>query len=260
MPKKNTIYDFLDKVVLITGAAQGIGEATATAFAKAGANLILVDLNQENLFKLKKDLECRYNNVKILTLKVNVANQEEVSFMVKDSIEKFGRIDILFNNAGIVSHCPLEKVTLEEWRKIMSVNLDGAFLVAQYVGREMIKKQKGKIINAASMSGFIVNENRFNSVYCISKAAVIMLTKTLAVEWAKYNIDVNAIAPGYTKTPLIIKSIKDPKIKESMEERVPLHRLAEPHEIANTVLFLASDDTTYVNGHILYVDGGYTIW
>ena len=106
MLKKNTIYDFLDKVVLITGAAQGIGEATATAFAKAGANLILVDLNQENLFKLKKDLECRYNNVKILTLKVNVANQEEVSFMGKDSSEMCGRIDIFFINAGLVSLCP----------------------------------------------------------------------------------------------------------------------------------------------------------
>ena len=124
----------------------------------------------------------------------------------------------------------------------------------------MIKKKKGKIINTASISGFIVNENLNDGIYCTTKAAVVMLTKALAVEWAEYNVQVNAIAPGYTETPLVKKLLENPKIHKELVDRTPMHRLAEPSEIAKTVLYLASSDTTYITGHTLLIDGGYVIW
>ncbi|MDI3548759.1 MAG: hypothetical protein PWR10_2411, partial [Halanaerobiales bacterium] len=167
---------------------------------------------------------------------------------------------ILFNNAGITGHCPLKDVTYEQWRKIMKVNLDGMFFVAQEVGNVMIAKRNGKIINTASMSGFIINKKRYNGVYCISKAGVIMLTKALAAEWSEYNINVNAIAPGSTKTPLVKKLLESPEKLRELEELTPMNRLAEVEEIAGTVLFLASPEASYITGETIKIDGGYTIW
>jgi len=253
-------YGFSEQVVLITGAGRGIGEAVSRAFAKTGVKLALVDLCEEGIIELKNELVPTLKKEDILTIKTDVSNPEDVLRMTEKVIDYFGRIDVLFNNAGINKRIPLKDVSFEDWRKIMSVNLDGMFLVAQAVGKEMIKKKKGKIVNTASMSGFIVNENLNNGVYCTTKAAIVMLTKALAVEWAEYNIDVNAIAPGYTKTPLIKKLIKDSKIYEELKGRTPTHRLAEPDEIARAVLYLSSPSTTYITGHTLKIEGGYTIW
>jgi len=245
-------YDFSEQVVLITGAGRGIGEAVSRAFAKTGAKLVLVDMNEEAIKELKNELISTLQEEDVLTIKTDVSDPKDVSEMTE--------IDILFNNAGINKRIPLKDVSFEDWRKIMSVNLDGMFLVAQAVGKEMIKRKKGKIVNTASMSGFIVNENLNDGVYCTSKAAIVMLTKALAVEWVGYNIDVNAIAPGYTRTPLIKKLIKDSKIHEELKGRTPAHRLAEPDEIAHAVLYLSSPSTTYITGHTLKIEGGYTIW
>ncbi|RLC34938.1 MAG: hypothetical protein DRH33_08895 [Candidatus Nealsonbacteria bacterium] len=253
-------YDFSNQVVLITGAGRGIGEAVSRAFAKTGAKLVLVDIDEEAIKELKNELISTLQEEDVLIIKTDVSGPKDVSKMTEKAIDYFGRIDILFNNAGINKRIPLKDVSFEDWRKIMSVNLDGMFLVAQAVGKEMIKRKKGKIINTASMSGFIVNENLNDGVYCTSKAAIVMLTKALAVEWVEYNIDVNAIAPGYTKTPLIKKLIKDSKIHEELKRRTPAHRLAEPDEIARAVLYLSSPLTTYITGHTLKIEGGYTIW
>ena len=253
-------YNFSDQVVLVTGAGRGIGEAVSKAFAKTAAKLVLVDMNEEAIKELKNELVSTLKEKDILTIKTDVSNPEDVLRMTEKTINCFGKIDVLFNNAGINKRIPLKDVSFEDWRKIMSVNLDGMFLVAQAVGKEMIKKKKGKIVNTASMSGFIVNENLNDGVYCTTKAAIVMLTKALAVEWAEYNIDVNAIAPGYTKTPLTKKLIEDSKIREEIKGRIPTHRLAEPDEIARAVLYLSSPSTTYITGHTLKIEGGYTIW
>lgn len=253
-------YNFNKEVVLITGAARGIGEAASYAFAQSNAKLVLVDLNLEGLEDIKKRIISETDQKDILLIKADVSDPKDVENMTNQAIEYFGGIDILFNNAGINKRIPLVEVSYEDWRKIMSVNLDGIFLVAQTVGREMIKRRKGKIINTASMSGFIVNENLNDGVYCTTKAAVVMLTKALAVEWAEYNIQVNAIAPGYTKTPLVKKLLENPKVHKELIDRTPIHRLAEPYEIARAVLYLASSDITYITGHTLMIDGGYTIW
>ncbi len=253
-------YNFNDQVALITGAGSGIGEAVSRAFAKTGAKLVLVDINEESTNELKNKLISTLQEEDILTIRTDVSDPEDVLKMTETVIGYFAKIDILFNNAGINKRTPLKDISFEDWRRIMSVNLDGMFLVAQAVGKEMIKRKKGKIINTASMSGFIVNENLNDGVYCTSKAAVVMLTKALAVEWAQYNIDVNAIAPGYTKTPLVKNLIKDSKIYEELKERIPVHRLAEPDEIASAVLYLSSSSTSYITGHTLKIDGGYTIW
>ena len=260
MEHNSVNYNFSDQVVLITGAGRGIGKATSKAFAKAGAKLVLVDISEEGTQELMEELIPALKKEDILTIKTDVSDPEDVLKMTKEAINYFGRIDILFNNAGINKRIPLKDVSFEDWRKIMSVNLDGMFLVAQAVGKEMIKMKKGKIVNTASMSGFIVNEKLNDGVYCTTKAAVVMLTKALAAEWAEYNIDVNAIAPGYTKTPLIKKLIKDSKIHKELKSRTPANRLAEPDEIARAVLYLSSPSTTYITGHTLKIEGGYTIW
>lgn len=253
-------YDFKDEVVLITGAGQGIGEATSRAFAAAGANLILVDKNPDTIHALKKQLAEMSDQIKVLALPTDVSSPEEVKKCVKNSIEFFGKIDILFNNAAVTKRALVEDFTFEDYRDIMKVNLDGVFLVAHTVGLEMIKRRKGKIINTASASGFVFNKGRNNGIYCVSKAGVIMLTKILAAEWAKYNIDVNAIAPGYTMTPINAKMLNDPIESKRFTDAVPAGRFAVPEEIAAGVLYLASADTKYVNGEILKIDGGFTVW
>ncbi len=260
MAFKRIAYDFNNEVILITGAARGIGEAASYEFSQSNARLVLVDIDQQNLENLKERLSSIIDSKDILLLKTDISNPQEVANMTGKAIDYFGQIDILFNNAGINKRIPLAEVAFEDWRKIMSVNLDGMFLVAQAVGKEMIKRKKGKIVNTASMSGFIVNENLNDGIYCTSKAAIVMLTKALAAEWADYNIQVNAIAPGYTKTPLVNKLTEDQKVHQELIDRTPMHRLAEPQEIARAVLYLASSDTTYITGHTLKIEGGYTIW
>jgi len=254
------MYNFNKGVVLITGAARGIGEAASHAFAQSNTKLVLVDIDLEGLKNLKNQLISKMDQKDIFIIKTDVSDPNDVEKMTEQAIKYFGEINILFNNAGINNRIPLADVSYEIWKKMMSVNLDGIFLIAQSVGREMIKRRKGKIINTASMSGFIVNENLNDGVYCTTKAAVVMLTKALAVEWAEYNIQVNAIAPGYTETPLVRRLLENPKIHKELVERTPMHRLAEPHEIAKAVLYLASSDTTYITGHTLVIDGGYIIW
>ena len=260
MDKSKIKYNFKDNVVLVTGAAQGIGESASRLFAKAGANLILVDKNYERVKILEDELKSIFRALKILSISADLTILENINDMVKTSIKYFGKIDILFNNAGISRVFPLVSCSYNQYREVMKINLDGMFFVAQAVGRTMIKRREGKIINNASMCGIILTKKRYSGVYSISKAGVIMMTKAFAVEWAEYNIRVNAIAPGFTRTPLLKKSLSDSNQACLLESLVPQERIADPDEIVNSILFLASSASSYITGHVLVIDGGYTLW
>jgi NAD(P)-dependent dehydrogenase (short-subunit alcohol dehydrogenase family) len=180
--------------------------------------------------------------------------------MVKKVVSGFNRIDLLVNSAGINRRIPAENLSEEDWDAVVDVNLKGTFLCCKYVGRQMIQQQGGKIINLASISGFVTNKGKTNTVYCSSKGGVIMLTKSLAVEWAKHHIRVNALAPGYVITPLTRGWMDDPELSKPALGLIPMDRFCETSEIASSALYLATKASSYVTGTILTVDGGYTCY
>jgi len=250
------IFDLKGEKAIVTGAAQGMGEQIAIALAEAGASVAVVDVNVDGIRRVSENLQGL--GVDAIFIKTDVTKASDIENMVKIVKDRFGKIDILVNNAGITSNFPAEEIKKEEWDKIMAVNLNGVFLCAQAVGKEMIKKRKGNIINISSMSGLIVNRPQPQIHYNTSKAGVIMITKSLASEWAKYNIRVNAIAPGYVRTPLVDKVF--PEYGKEWCSLIPMGRIADPSEIKGPILFLASKASSYVTGSILVVDGGYTLW
>ena len=250
------LFDLTGEKAVVTGAAQGLGEQMAQALAEAGADVAIVDMNIGGADKVTEKIQNLGRNS--IAIKANVTKVTDVENMVKIVKEKFGKIDILINSAGIVNNIPAEELSKEEWDKVIEVNLTGVFLCAQKVGREMIARKKGNIINISSMSGLIVNRPQPQIHYNSSKAGVIMITKSLAAEWAKYNIRVNAIAPGYMRTPLVDEVF--PKYGKGWSSLTPLGRLGDPSEIKGPALFLASKASSFVTGSILVMDGGYTIW
>ncbi|MBA7713959.1 Galactitol 2-dehydrogenase [subsurface metagenome] len=191
-------------------------------------------------------------------MKVDVSKAEDVKNMVAVAKDRFGEIDILINNAGIGQGIPALDMTEEDWDSMIDIHLKGTFLCSQMVGREMVKQKKGSIINIASMSGFIINRPQPQAHYNTAKAGIAHLTKSLAMEWAKFNIRVNAIAPGYMKTPML-KRVSD-KIAEEWLSLSPMGRFGEPYEIKGLALFLASKASTFMTGTTIVIDGGYTCW
>lgn len=253
------MFNLSGKVAIVTGAARGLGKTMAMALAEAGADIICADVNLKGARETTEEIEKL--DRKSLALKVDVSSQNDIERMAEQAAEKFGHIDILVNNAGIHIGGEFSPEGLDKkyWDKTLNVNLTGTFLCSQTVGRYMIKQKKGKIINVASVSGMVVNRltNRHPLSYCVSKAGVIMLTKVLAVEWAKYDINVNAIAPAYMRTAILNP---DPKNRAEMVRDIPMGRLGEPEDLRGTVVYLASDASHFVTGHTLFVDGGYTAW
>ena len=253
------LFDLTNRVALATGAARGLGRAMATALAEAGARLVIADINGPGAQAAAAELQASGHDA--LPLTVDVTQPADVDRMVQETLRAYGRIDVLLNNAGINygGEFPPEDLGQCIWDEILAVNLTGVFLCAQAVGRQMIRQGRGKIINMASMSGIIVQRltDRHPLPYCVSKAGVIMLTKVLAVEWANHNINVNAIAPTFFKTEILYP---DPKIQAEMVDSIPMGRLGEPAELAGTVVYLASEASNFVTGHVLLVDGGYTVW
>ncbi len=248
-----------DKVVLVTGGAAGIGKATALRFAEEGAKVVICDVNeaagQETVKLLGADAAF---------YKVNVASREEVQKWVEAVVAKYGRVDVLINNAGIVRDGQLVKIkngelvgqmSEENFDLVISVNLKGTFNCAQAVAPQMIKQGGGVILNASSVVGLDGNFGQTN--YVATKAGVIGMTKTWARELGKYGIRVNAVAPGFTATE-ILNSMPE-KIIEGMKARTPLGRMGEPRDIANAYLFLASDEASFITGETLRVDGGIVV-
>ncbi|MFB4212844.1 3-oxoacyl-ACP reductase FabG [Shouchella sp. JSM 1781072] len=236
-----------NKVVLITGAARGIGAATAKRFLEEEAIVILTDLEMEPLRKLQKELNGHTSEV----MTMNVADRTNVKTQLQAIIDKHGRLDVVINNAGVTADATLGKMTDEQWDLVLNVNLKGAFIVGQLASEQMKKQQSGVILNAASIVGLYGNFGQSN--YAASKGGLITMTKTWAKELGKYNIRVNAVAPGFIETEMTAKM--PDKILTHMKDQSPLKRLGQPEDIANAYVFLASDQAAFISGAVLSVDG-----
>lgn len=251
-------FSLKDKVSIITGGARGLGKAMALSLAQAGSNIVIADVDLAAAESTAADLA--QEGVRALGVKVDVTSADEVQKMVDAVTNEFGTIDVLFNNAGIAQWVPLEEMRFEDWSRIMKVNLDSMFLVSQAVGKVMIAQKKGSIINTASMSGLIVNTPQPQTAYNVSKAGVIMFTKSLAVEWAPHNVRVNAIAPGYMETEMTGQFRQEHAQKvDFWMDLTPMHRMGQPHELGGLAVFLASEASSFSTGGVYVADGGYSL-
>lgn len=239
-----------NKMALITGGGRGIGRAIALALAKEGADIVACDINLESLKEVASEIEKLGRRV--LILKADVSKVREVDEMVKKALDKFTKIDILVNNAGITRDNLILRMSEEEWDQVLGINLKGAFNCLKAVARPMMKQRWGRIINIASVVGIMGNPGQAN--YAASKAGIIGLTKSAAKELASRGINVNAIAPGFIKT-VMTEALSD-EVKERLTSQIPLKRLGEVVDVANLVVFLASDDASYITGEVIKVDGG----
>jgi len=241
---------FKERVVLVTGSAQGIGREIAMAFAKEGADVVISDVDLEKAKETSAEIEGLGR--KSLAVTMDVSNFAKVEEALNLILDKFTKVDILVNNAGITKDNLLLRMSDAEWDAVINVNLKGAFNCTKAVTRPMLKKRSGKIINIASIIGIIGNPGQIN--YAASKAGIIALTKTTAKELASRNINVNAIAPGFIQTQMTDKLSEDVKLK--MKAAIPLGKLGQPSDVACACLFLASEESAYITGQTLIVDGG----
>jgi 3-oxoacyl-[acyl-carrier protein] reductase len=239
-----------DKVVIITGSGSGIGKETALLFAREGAKLVVADVNE----KAGEDTaeQIRKNGGDAFYAHLDVSEREQVKQVVKDTISKYGRIDVLINNAGIIQDALVVKMTEEQWDRVININLKGPFNCIQGVVEQMITQGSGVIINISSIVALYGNVGQTN--YAATKAGLIGITKTLGKELGRKGIRVNAVAPGFIYTPMTA-SIPE-KILDMMKEKTPLKRLGKPEDVANTLLFLSSDEASFINGAVISVDGG----
>lgn len=245
-----------NKVAIITGARRGMGRTHALLLAKEGAKVVVSDISLEDCQKVVKEI--KEQGGEAIAVKCNVVKKEEVEDMVKKTIKAFGKIDILINNAGILQFKPFLELTEEDWDRTLGINLKGYFLCAQACAKEMVKQKSGVIVNIASIAMGGMGVGFPNIVhYSASKGGIIAMTEALALEMAPYNIRVNAVAPGAIDTPMTASTKQDPKSMEGTLARIPMHRMGKPEEISKAVLFLASEDSSYMTGSVIIVDGGW---
>lgn len=238
------------KVAIVTGAAQGIGKAIALALAHQGANIVVSDINLEGAEKTAGEITSLGRDS--LAARVNVAVFSEVEDFINKVLDKFGKIDILVNNAGVTRDTLLLRMKENDWDMVLDVNLKGTFNCTKACCRSMLKQKSGKIVNIASIIGIIGNAGQAN--YAASKAGIIGFTKSIAKELAGKGINVNAIAPGFIKTKMT--EILSEEVKQNLLTQIPLRKLGEPEDIAKTVVFLVSDEASYITGQVIKVDGG----
>ncbi|EAE2984774.1 TPA: D-threitol dehydrogenase [Listeria monocytogenes] len=244
-------FNITDKVAVVTGAASGIGKAMAELFSEKGAYVVLLDIKED-----VKDVAAKINPSRTLALQVDITKKENIEKVVAEIKKVYPKIDILANSAGVALLEKAEDLPEEYWDKTMELNLKGSFLMAQIIGREMIATGGGKIVNMASQASVIALDKHV--AYCASKAAIVSMTQVLAMEWAPYNINVNAISPTVILTELGKKAWAD-QVGEDMKKLIPAGRFGYPEEVAACALFLVSDAASLITGENLIIDGGYTI-
>jgi NAD(P)-dependent dehydrogenase (short-subunit alcohol dehydrogenase family) len=249
------LFELKGQNAIVTGAGGGIGGELCHALAEMGADVALVDTNRANMEKVASELQMYGGNA--IICETDVTKAAEVEGTVSRVLDEWRRIAILVNCAGISHWAPAEEMKEDDWDRVMNINLKGTFLCCKAVARNMITNRRGKIINIASMSGSIVNYPQRQIAYNASKAGVVMLTKSLAAEWARYNINVNSISPGYISTEMTKKS---PQYHNEWKRLTPMKRLGEPSELKGAVVFLASEASRLMTGHDMIIDAGYTIW
>jgi len=265
-------YSVEGKVAIVTGGGRGIGKAIALTLAEAGADITVVARTREQIEQTASEI--RQLGRKALAIPMDVTNEDQVKEVIEQTLSQLGKIDILVNNAGVdppmkpVAFIPGIKspgweltggnwdkqMEVEEWRRVLDINLTGPFLFARAVGPHFLKQKKGKVVNISSNSAELGTP--YCSPYCVSKAGLSMFTQCLASEWAPFNICVNAIGPGDTNTEMIAQFIKDPVVAKIVFDAIPAGRLAEPREIALLALYLASEASNFMNGQTIYIDGG----
>lgn len=252
----SSLFDLTGKTALVVGGAGGIGTQLSKALAREGSNIALVDLNEEKLKSTAAEVTAL--GVETFTYPCDISDPDSVRETVAAVADHFGHIDILVNCVGISISHRSDELYIESWRKVMGVNLDGTFYMCREVGKLMIEQNYGKIINLTSGFGTYVPANTLWPLapYCTSKGGMTMLTKALAVEWAPYNITVNAIAPGWFRSELANHSIDNPKLQEQIEAFYPMRRIGNPGELDGACILLASDASSYITGQTIFVDGG----
>lgn len=252
------LFDLSGKVAIVTGAGSGLGAAFAGALADAGAAVVAADLNLAGAEATVAQLQA--NGATALAIAADMTKEADVVALVERTVAELGRVDIMVNNAGIAAVGAPEDVTLDDWRRVVDVNLTGVFLGARDAGKAMIAAGNGgRIINIASILGAGASAPVPAAAYAATKAAVVNLTRDLAVHWAKHGILVNAIGPAYFGTAMTKDLVAMPELKTAIETRTPLGRLGNPEELRGPIVFLASEASSYVTGHTLYVDGGWTV-
>ena len=248
-------FDLSGQVALVTGAARGLGRAISLALADAGADVALGLRDAGTGDGLAKEIEAMGRAA--LPLQMDVTRLEEVTQAVEATVEHFGRVDVLVNNAGLGPENPAEDVREDDFDLTVAVNVKGTFFASQAAGRAMIRQGSGRIVNLSSQAGFVALPGE--SVYCMTKAGIAHLTKCLAVEWGRFNVTVNAVAPTFIVTPGTEPALDDPEFKADVVERIAaLHRVGEPMDVAGAVVFLASPAASLITGHTILIDGGWT--
>ncbi|NQU15121.1 MAG: SDR family oxidoreductase [Desulfobacteraceae bacterium] len=247
-------FDLTGRSAIITGAGTGIGKAIAIGLSQAGAKVALIGRRLEPLQETEKEVSAAGGQA--LVLQGDIADLNFHTQAVSQSLEAFGKIDVLMNNAAVLFKGPIEETTEEIWGTTIDINLKGNFFFALAVGREMIKQKSGKIINILSNCSFVAEHGI--GIYCISKGGLLMATRCLATEWGPYGIQVNGIGPAFVRTPMNDPVVADPHFVEWSTNRIPLHRMGDPEEMVGAAIYMASDASSFVNGAVLMVDGGFT--
>ena len=249
-------FSLKGKVAVVTGGNRGIGRAIAGGFAEAGATVVIAARNEKKSAEAAQEIEAAGGRAVAVTS--DVSDRAQIERMVDTVTSDVGPIDVLVNNAGIGFHADALALEDSEWNRLFGINLEGVWMTSQIVGRGMTRRMSGSIINIGSISGLIINRPQWHSPYGISKAAVHHLTRSLAAEWSRYGVRVNAIAPGYVKTEIASTEYKE--YRRYWKDEVPMQRYGSPDEIAPAALYLASDASSFMTGEVMVIDGGYTLY